>query len=69
LGQDSAGIGFVAFCIGLMEQDGGKLTISGAASQVKQLLTMIHLDHAVGISPDLTSAQRALSGAAAPPQA
>jgi anti-sigma B factor antagonist len=66
---DSAGIGFVAVCIGLIEQQGGKLAISGAAGQVKQLLTMTHLDHAVGIYPDLPSAQRALSGPAAPTQA
>ena len=66
---DSAGIGFVAVCIGLMEQDGGKLAISGAAGQVKQLLTMTHLDHVVGIYPDLPSAQNALSGPGAPPQA
>jgi anti-sigma B factor antagonist len=66
---NSAGIGFVAVCIGLMEQEGGRLAISGAAGQVKQLLTMTHLDRAVGIYPDLQSAQTALSGPPAPPPA
>jgi anti-sigma B factor antagonist len=66
---DSAGIGVVAVCIGLMEREGGKLVIAGAAGQVKHLLDLTHLDLRVGIYPDVSLAHRALSVPTGPPQA
>jgi anti-sigma B factor antagonist len=64
---DSAGIGFVAVCIGSVEQPGGKVAVACAEGQVRQLLVMTHLDRVVAIYPDLPSAQNALSGPATPP--
>lgn len=61
---DSAGIGVVAVCFGVMEREGGKLAVAGATGQVKQLLALTHLDHVVRIYPDIPSAQSALSGPA-----
>jgi anti-sigma B factor antagonist len=61
---DSAGIGFLAVCIGLMEKAGGRIAIAGATGHVKQLLEMTHLDRAVVVHPDLASAHSALSGPA-----
>ena len=58
---DSAGIGVIAVCIGLMERTGGKLAVVGAAGQVKQLLELTHLNLAARTYPDLSSAQTALS--------
>ena len=59
---DSAGIGVLAFCIGFMEQAGGKVVFVCAPGQVRQLMKLTHLDQAVEIYPDLPSAQSALSG-------
>jgi anti-sigma B factor antagonist len=64
---DSAGIGVIAVCIGLMERAGGRLAVVGAAGQVKQLLELTHLNLAVQTYPDLSSAQAALSGPTTPP--
>lgn len=64
---DSAGLGVLAVCVGLMEKAGGTLAIAGATGQVSRLLELTHLDRAVGIYPDLQSAQRALSGPTMPP--
>ena len=66
---DSAGIGVVAVCIGLMERAGGKLAVAGAEGQVKNTLALTHLDHVLGMYPDLSSAQSALSTPGALPQA
>jgi anti-sigma B factor antagonist len=63
---DSAGIGVIAVCIGLMERSGRKLAVVGAAGQVKQLLELTHLNLSVRTYPDLSSAQAALSGPAFP---
>ena len=63
---DSAGIGFVAVCVSMLEQAGGRIAIAGAAGQVKELLTLTHVDRVVSIYPDLPSARSALSGAATP---
>lgn len=64
---DSAGIGIVSVCIGLMEREGGKLVIAGAGGRVKQLLELTHLNKVVGLYPELSSAQAALAGSPAPP--
>jgi anti-sigma B factor antagonist len=66
---DSAGIGVVVVCIGLMKRAGGRLAVAGAAGQVKQLLEMTGLDPLLETYPNLSSAQTALSGPAPPPAA
>lgn len=66
---DSAGIGVVAVCIGVMEREGGRLVVASAAGQVKQLLELTHLNRVVATYPDVPSAHRALSEPAAPTQA
>ena len=64
---DSAGIGVILVCRGLMERAGGRLAVAGAAGQVKQLLELTGLDQVVGVYPDVSSAQMALSQPATPP--
>ena len=66
---DSAGIGVVAVCIGLMERAGGKLAVAGAEGQVKNTLALTHLDRVLRMYPDLPSAQSALSAPGVQPQA
>jgi anti-sigma B factor antagonist len=63
---DSAGIGVIAVCIGLMERAGGKLAVVGAVGQVKQLLELTRLNLSVRTYPDLSSAQAALAGPTMP---
>ena len=65
---DSAGIGFLAVCIGLIEKAGGRVAIAGATGHVKQLLEMTHLNSIVMMHPDLASAHSALAGPVAPPR-
>jgi anti-sigma B factor antagonist len=65
---DSAGIGFIAVCLGLMEKSGGRIAIAAATGHVKELLELTHLDHVAPIYPDLASAHSALSWTATPPQ-
>ena len=55
---DSAGIGVIAVCIGLMQRAGGKLAVVGATGQVKQLLELTNLNQVSEIYPNLASAQR-----------
>ena len=64
---DSSGIGVLAVCMGLMHQTGGKLAIVCGSGQVRQLMTLTHLDQIAEIYPDLPSAQSALSKPPAPP--
>ena len=64
---DSSGIGVLAVCMGLMHQSGGRLVIVCGSGQVRQLMTLTHLDQIAEIYPDLTSAQGALSKPPAPP--
>jgi anti-sigma B factor antagonist len=64
---DSAGIGVLAFLIGLMEEQGGKLVLSTGPSQVTQLMKLTRLDKVFKIYPDLESAQTALEQSTASP--
>ena len=66
--MDSAGIGFLAVCVGLMKEAGGRVAISGATGHVKQLLELTHLNSIVAVHPDLASAHSALAGPGTPPQ-
>jgi anti-sigma B factor antagonist len=66
---DSSGIGVLAFCLGSMEEAGGKMVMVCPPGQVRQLMKLTHLDQVMGIYPDLPSAQTALAGPATPPPA
>jgi anti-anti-sigma factor len=58
---DSAGVGVLAMLFGVMEREGGKLAVSGAAGHVKQTLELTHLNRLVGMYPDVESAHSALA--------
>ena len=58
---DSAGIGMLAVCFGIMEREGGRIAIAGATAHVNQLLEMTHLNRLLGMYPDVASAQSALA--------
>ena len=64
---DSAGIGVLAFLIGLMEEQGGKMVMATGPGQVTQLMKLTRLEKVVTIYPDLASAQAALEESATPP--
>ena len=59
--MDSAGVGVLAMLFGLMEREGGKLAVAGAAGHVKQTLEMTHLNRIVGMYSDVESAHSALA--------
>jgi len=58
---DSAGIGVLAMWFGLMEREGGRVAVAGAAGHVKQTLELTHLNRLVGMYPDVESAHSALA--------
>jgi anti-sigma B factor antagonist len=58
--MDSAGVGVLAMCVGIMEREGGKLLVAGATGHVEQLLELTHLNRLVGMYPDAASARSAL---------
>jgi len=58
---DSAGIGVLAMWFGLLEREGGKLAVSGAAGHVKQTLEMTHLNRLMGMYENVESAHSALA--------
>jgi anti-sigma B factor antagonist len=64
---DSSGIGVLAFLLGLMEEQGGKLVIASGPGQVTQLMKLTRLEKVINIYPDLASAHTALAGPAPPP--
>jgi anti-anti-sigma factor len=59
--MDSAGVGVLAMCLGIMEREGGKLVVAGATGHVEQLLELTHLNRLVGMYPDAASAHSALA--------
>ena len=67
--MDSAGIGVLAMCVGIMEREGGKLVVAGASGHVEELLELTHLNRLVGRYPDIASAQRALAELPTAPRA
>lgn len=66
---DSSGIGVLAFLLGLMEEQNGKLVVATGPGQVTQLMKLTRLEKVIKIYPDLPTAQEALSGPATPPPA
>ena len=67
--MDSAGIGVLAMCVGIMEREGGKLVVAGASGHVEELLELTHLNRLVGRYPDIASAHRALAELPTAPRA
>ena len=67
--MDSAGIGLLAMCLGILEREGGKLLVAGATGHVEELLELTHLNRLVGMYPDSASAHRALAKLTPAPQA
>ena len=53
---DSAGIGFLLSSSGLIEQNGGRMLISGAQGNVAHTFEIVHLDRVVSLLPDVDSA-------------
>ena len=53
---DSAGIGLLLSCSGLIEQQGGRMLISGVQGNVAHTLEIVHLDRVISFYPDVGSA-------------
>jgi anti-sigma B factor antagonist len=58
---DSAGMGMVAMCSGVMSKAGGALVVVSAGGKVLQLFELTHLNKVIGVYPDVTSACAAIS--------
>jgi len=66
--MDSAGVGLLAMCVGIMEREGGKVLVAGATGHVAELLELTHLNRLVGMYPDAAAARSALEcGGLTPP--
>jgi anti-sigma B factor antagonist len=59
---DSAGMGALMACGGLIEQKGGRMRVAGARGVVAKAFDIIHMDRIVGLNADVESACRALAG-------
>jgi len=62
---DSAGIGVLVACNGLMEQSGGRLRIAGAHGSVAKAFDIIHMDRIAALDPDLQASCRLLEAGSA----
>ena len=62
---DSSGIGMLVSCSGQMEQSGGQMRIAGAQGPVAKAFDLVHLSRIAPLDPDVESACRHLSAAAA----
>ena len=62
---DSAGIGVLVACNGLLDQNGGKLRIAGARGIVARSLETVHIDRIVPLDLDVETAIRHLSSGTA----
>ena len=58
---DSAGIGMLMACSGLMEQKHGKLRISGAQGGVARTFEVVHIGRVAALDGDLDTACRELA--------
>lgn len=58
---DSSGLGMLIFCGGRMEQAGGRMRVSGAASTVARVLQIAHADRVLQLDADLETACRNLA--------
>jgi len=53
---DSAGIGVLVGCNGLMDQNGGKLRVVGARGAVAKAFEIVHMDRITALDPDRETA-------------
>lgn len=58
---DSAGVGMVATCAGIMSKAGGKLVVVSAGGKVNQMFELTRLNKVIGVYLDLPSAYAAIS--------
>ncbi len=58
---DSAGLGMVATCSGVMAKAGGRLVVVSAGGKTTQMFEITRLNRAIGVYPDLRSACAAIS--------
>jgi anti-sigma B factor antagonist len=58
---DSAGIGVLVACNGLMEQGGGQMRVAGARGPVARAFDIVHMDRIAALDPDLEAAQSNLA--------
>jgi anti-sigma B factor antagonist len=63
---DSAGLGMVATCAGIMAKAGGRLILVSSGGKVNQMFELTHLNRVIGLFPSLEAALRSFS---APPEA
>src|SRR5262249_3110691 len=57
---DSAGMGMLMACSGMMEQNGGQLLVAGARGMVAKAFYIVHMDRIVKMNADVESAFREL---------
>jgi anti-anti-sigma factor len=58
---DSAGLGMVATCAGIMSKMGGKLVVVLASGKIAHMFQLTRLDQVINVYPDLRSACTAIS--------
>jgi anti-anti-sigma factor len=59
---DSAGLGMVATCAGIMVKAGGKFAVVASGGKIAHMFEITRLNRVIGVFPDLTSATAAISG-------
>ena len=62
---DSAGLGMVATCSGVMAKAGGRLLVVSAGGKITQMFEITRLNRVIGLFPTLEAAFQAFS---APPE-
>jgi anti-sigma B factor antagonist len=62
---DSAGIGMMVSCAGMIGKTGGRMRISGAQGAVAKVFEMVHMHRIVPLDADVESACRNLSAGGA----
>lgn len=50
---DSAGIGVLVACSGLLDQSGGHMRVAGARGSVAKVFEVVHMDRITSLDPDL----------------
>ena len=57
---DSAGLGMVATCAGIMSKAGGKLVVVTSGGKITQMFELTRLNQVIGIYPDFDAAYAAV---------
>lgn len=57
---DSAGVGMLMLCSGLLEQSKGKLVLAGVNGVPKRVFDVVHLDRAISCVDDVVAAEKEL---------